>query len=398
MKSSGESEETNELLSLLAEKADASAGLSGQQSLRLQMLVRSAKVSLEVARIKKRWQNPPHDDDGKKHLSDSTKEVVEACQHEQQWLEDLPEDASLDAGARTLSLTVVLNALGQAHYWLNHRKDARAALIRAMALSPNFIEPYITMAQILLNGKLQADADWPAAAERMLKEALRIDPASRQGLRLLAQLYGNPVFGKEPDAIGILEKLDPDAESAFLLATLYDRVGRTKDAIRRMHVAIALGRNPDECYRLFALYSVKLPDNDPDRINLLGEAALLLEKLDPDAQSAFLLATLYDRLGRTKDAILRMQKAISLGRSPEAYRLLALYCLKLPDSDPDKIKLLAESTQSLAATFNAADAEKSDYPDLITRLTEEWERLTQSKKREKKAGTTAPDPSVSKPT
>jgi tetratricopeptide (TPR) repeat protein len=303
MPSSSEPDESKILLSLLAdEEGPRAAGLNGQQKLRLEMLVRSAKVSLRVEQINRRWEHPPDQEAGKQRLIADTKAAIQFCETEQAWLEDLQEDESLDAGARTLSLTVVLNAAGQAQSLINHRKEARASLFRAMALSPNFIDPYITTAEILLNGKLEVDLDWPAKTERMLKEALRIDPASRQALRLLAQLYGNPVFGKETDAIGILEKLDPDAGSAFLLATLYDRLGRTKDAIRRMWVAIALGRDTKESYRLFVLYCLKLADSDPDKDTLLEDAERYAAEKLADAELAVRVGTEIGRLARVREA------------------------------------------------------------------------------------------------
>lgn len=303
MPSSSESDESKILLSLLAdEESTRAAGLNRQQKLRLEMLVRSATASLTVERLKQRWQDPPEQEEGKRRLIADTKAAVQLCETEEAWLEDLQEDESLDAGARTLSLTVVLNAAGQAQSWINHRKEARASLIRAMALSPNFIDPYITTAEILMDGKLEADADWPAKAERMLKEALRIDPASKQALCLLAQLYGKPVFGKETDAIGILEKLDADARGAFLLATLYDRQGRTKDAIRRMRMAIALGCDTEDCYRLFVLYCLKLPDNDPDKDALLEDAERYAAEKLADAELAVRVGTEMGRLAKVREA------------------------------------------------------------------------------------------------
>lgn len=141
----------------------------------------------------------------------------------EQALEELQAAAKLNSDLPRLYF-----ALGLAHLKLTHYKDAAAAFTTEIPRSPQDFATRYFLAEAL-----EADSQF-AQARMHLDAALKLDPQASEANALLGKLLFRQ--GKPAEAVKPLEaaiaKTPNDPERRYLLARVYQQLGRKEDAAR----------------------------------------------------------------------------------------------------------------------------------------------------------------------
>jgi tetratricopeptide (TPR) repeat protein len=141
----------------------------------------------------------------------------------EQALEELKEAEKLNP-----DLPRLYYALGLAHQSLGRNKDAIAAFEAELRRSPQDASTLYLLALAL-----EADGNLAAAGER-INESLKLDPQSPEANGLLGKILfkqGKAAEGLKPLEMAVIKKPE-DHELRYLLARVYQQLGRREDAAR----------------------------------------------------------------------------------------------------------------------------------------------------------------------
>ncbi len=141
----------------------------------------------------------------------------------EQALEELKEAEKLNP-----DLPRLYYALGLAHQRLGHNKEAIAAFENEIRRSPRDASTLYFLALVL-----EADGNLTAAGQRV-NESLKIDPQSPETNGLLGKILfkqGKAAEGLKPLETAVIKKPE-DPELRYLLARIYQQLGRPEDAAR----------------------------------------------------------------------------------------------------------------------------------------------------------------------
>jgi tetratricopeptide (TPR) repeat protein len=141
----------------------------------------------------------------------------------EQALEELKEAKKLNP-----DLPRLYYALGLAHQSLGRNKDAIAAFETELRRSPQDASTLYLLALAL-----EADGNLTAAGER-INESLKLDPQSPEANGLLGKILfkqGKAAEGLKPLEMAVIKKPE-DHELRYLLARVYQQLGRREDAAR----------------------------------------------------------------------------------------------------------------------------------------------------------------------
>jgi arylsulfatase A-like enzyme/Tfp pilus assembly protein PilF len=261
---------------------------------------------------------------------DRAEEAIQECQ------EALKIDPEYNAAIFTLA---------QAYKKLKMHDEAVAGFNRALQLDPRDPKPYVNLGEVYLETK---DLDKAIAS---FEQAISIDPqhsslahnnlgAAFLEKKMLERAEQELIIALEmrpriPDAhynLGLIceEKGDigkaieeykkeieihPAAHPAhFNLALLYGKTGRPREQVRELKAAIDANKGFARAHLFLAKAYLDLNEN-------LAEAIRLAQRgidLDPEAESAplghYVLADIYNRLGRTADYAAELERARALQR------------------------------------------------------------------------------------
>lgn len=267
---------------------------------------------------------------------DRPDEAVEECR------EALKIDPDYHAAVLTLA---------RAYQKLQRHDDAVAGFKRALDLDPRDPQAHVSLGEVYLEAK---DPDRAIAC---FEQALSIDPehGSLARLDLGAALLEKGILDRAeqellkalemrpriPDAhynLGLLYEARGDIGRAieeyrkeieihpaaypahFNLALLYGKTGRPREQVRELQEAIDSDPSFARAYLFLAKAYLDLNENTPEAIRLARKGI----DLDPEAESAplghFVLADIYNRLGRSADYAAELEKGRALQRKIERSR------------------------------------------------------------------------------
>jgi len=261
---------------------------------------------------------------------------------------DRPEDAVAEC-QEALKIDPEYNAaiftLAQAYKRLKRYDEAIAGFNRALQLDPRDPKPYVNLGEIYLGTK---DLDQAIAS---FEQAISIDPehGSLAHNSLGAAFLEKKMLGRAeqeilkalemrpriPDAhynLGLLYEEKGDIERAieeykkeieihpaahpahFNLAILYGKTGRLREGIQELQRAIDADESFARAYLFLAKAHLDLNENFAEAIRLAKKGL----ELEPEAESAplghYVLADIYDRLGRRAEYSAELEKGRVLER------------------------------------------------------------------------------------
>jgi arylsulfatase A-like enzyme/Tfp pilus assembly protein PilF len=261
---------------------------------------------------------------------DRAEEAVEECK------EALKIDPEYNAAIFTLA---------QAYKRLKRHDEAIAGFNRALQLDPRDPKPYVNLGEIYLEIKdldmaiasfeqaISVDPEHSSLAHNNLGAALlekkMLERAEQELLKALEMRpripdahYNLGLLREEKgDITGAIEEykkeigIHPSAHPAhFNLALLYGKTGRPREEAQELKAVIEAEKGFARAYLFLAKAYLDMNEN-------LTEAIQLAEKgleLDPEAESAplghYILADIYDRLGRRADYSAELEKGRALER------------------------------------------------------------------------------------
>ncbi|MBL0161562.1 MAG: hypothetical protein IPP47_31500 [Bryobacterales bacterium] len=225
IESAAPQDEANELFEKLIEEKDrvhSFLAWSGQLAAQAAQWDRRARVL-----------NPTLEEEGNK--------ILLVCKQLRDQLDGLASsDVLEDRAGYDLARSVALNALGRVASRLGRRKEGRDALLRAMAVSPDFVDPYINLAAVTMDGKAEVGRDWPLQAQALLECAARIDPSNLRLAYQRARLYTFEVFDNPDQGLEALKGLGPDPSIDYLRGVLYRRKGMYVAAAAELSRSLSL--------------------------------------------------------------------------------------------------------------------------------------------------------------
>jgi tetratricopeptide (TPR) repeat protein len=98
--------------------------------------------------------------------------------------------------AYTFACAVAKNAFGLALSYQSQFKAAETKLREAITLTPDFVDAYLNLAEILMKAKSRLDLNWIQEAQAQLDQALLLSPSSQRAHYLLGRLQANPAIGE----------------------------------------------------------------------------------------------------------------------------------------------------------------------------------------------------------
>ena len=235
--------------------------------------------------------------------------------------------------------------LAQAYKKLKKYDEAIAGFNRALQLDPRDPKPYVNLGEIYLGTK---ELDQAIAS---FEQAISIDPEhgslahnslgaaflekkmlERAEQELLKALEMRP---RIPDAhynLGLLYEEKGDIEKAieeykkeieihpaahpahFNLAILYGKTGRLREEVQELEKAVDADKSFARAYLFLAKAHLDLNENFAEAIRLAKKGL----ELEPEAESAplghYILADIYDRLGRRAEYSAELEKGRALER------------------------------------------------------------------------------------
>jgi tetratricopeptide (TPR) repeat protein len=213
----------------------------------------------------------------------------------------------------------VLYNLGSAHDALDQSSEAEAAYRRAIAASPNLIEPHLALGLLLARTGKTTEAHTELAAAATIPNG---DSALRaRAYRALARLdqTGNPA-GASDELLSAL-KLSPETPDDILLtgelAEANNDLPAADGAYRRL-----LAAAPDNTQATAALVHLLIRQQKSDQAETLLTAAL--QKHPDDVPLNSQLASLYESQNKPEQALPIIEKLhVAQPRNPAITRLLA---------------------------------------------------------------------------
>jgi len=252
------------------------------------------------------------------------------------------------------------------------RESALQAITTALSYWQDEPRWHALAAEIYLTGDLAEDPDDLDAAITHLEQAIKIEPANRDSLMILGQIYMRG--GLAPKAAQVFEQAaetEADEPDAWLwLARAHRTMGDLEKAAAHAERAVTLA--PNQVQPLLLRGEIALQANNPRGAQSRAQAALRIQPDDPD--SLLLLARALNALDRPEEALATLEKALPLAAEPlplslERVRLLhrahghdaALQAAQtLADHSPDEPRVLAvqaellESSGQIDAAIRAA--------------------------------------------
>jgi arylsulfatase A-like enzyme/tetratricopeptide (TPR) repeat protein len=259
---------------------------------------------------------------------DRAEEAAEECK------EALKIDPEYNAAVFTLAL---------AYKKLKMYDEAIAGFERAIQLDPRDSKPYVNLGEVFLETKdfdkaiahfeeaISIDPEHSSLAhnnlgaallekkqlERAEKELLKSlemrprIPDAHHNLGLLYEERGDPMRALEEYKKEI--EIHPGAHPAhFNLALLYGKLGRPQEQVEELKEAIKAEKGFARAYLFLAKAYLDLNQNFDEAIDLAKKGL----ELDPEAESAplghYVLADIYNRLGRWTDYTSELQKGRAL--------------------------------------------------------------------------------------
>jgi tetratricopeptide (TPR) repeat protein len=177
--------------------------------------------------------------------------------------------------------------------------DAAKSFDRALVLSPNSIDSWLSLGQVLLS---QTN---PGEAAKCARRALKMNPNSAEGHLLLASaLVEDSLTGEAEVHLKKAIELNPsDARAQGLLGQRFQSLGKFEEANACLEKSIEL--EPRQGFSYFAyVHNNKVTERDRGRIDAM-EALVSQAELDP-RQMMFL----YYGLGRAYETLKEYEKAM----------------------------------------------------------------------------------------
>ncbi len=254
------------------------------ERIRLEMLARSARAAALPFELERTRRSRGSNEDPSRQRK-FEKEIFSRIEKEKQWIDNAFQIAHLDWRAYSLAYAVIYNAYGRACFLLRHG-DAIEPLHQALAMSPDFVDSYVTLAEAYMRERRRT-LDWLNRAQESLTQALAIDPANQKAHYLLGKLLADPVVGKYKEAKEHLTKADLFAASYPLLAEiLVDQDDDLRGAIVQMRRSIALSPQPDYRFERFVDYVLQLYEKESQTSpHLLKEAKDIASRLRDRGES-----------------------------------------------------------------------------------------------------------------
>ena len=175
-------------------------------------------------------------------------------------------------------------------------EKARASINKALALDPGLSDSHSSLAQL----KYYHDWDW-VGAEQSFKRALELDPNSVNAHQFYARLLAT--LGRYDEAmIEIQRARELDPRSADLLVPLFailEKRGQFDEALRALETSLEMDKDSQIAHR--AIGKIYLLKGDYAKVIELANQRFPNSK-EPDLFWASMLATAYQRMGRTDKA------------------------------------------------------------------------------------------------
>jgi tetratricopeptide (TPR) repeat protein len=261
---------------------------------------------------------------------------------------DRPEDAVAEC-QEALKIDPEYHAaiftLAQAYKKLKKYDEAIAGFNRALQLDPRDPKPYVNLGEIYLGTKeldqaiasfeqaISIDPEHSSLAHNSLGAAfLEKKMLERAEQELLKALEMRP---RIPDAhynLGLLYEEKGDIEKAieeykkeieihpaahpahFNLAILYGKTGRLREEVQELEKAVDADKSFARAYLFLAKAHLDLNEDFAEAIRLAKKGL----ELEPEAESAplghYVLADIYDRLGRRAEYSAELEKGRALER------------------------------------------------------------------------------------
>lgn len=158
------------------------------------------------------------------------------------------------------------------------------ALYGAMAMMPDFLEPYVTLVRLQMQGRAKHYPNWVKEAEEYLKAALELDPASEQVHYTLGKLYSLASVGEYQKAKAELSKAPNIAKSHWRLADISrDHDDDIPKALEHLRRALSLDHTVDQRLVSFVQWSLEQHARRPSP-ELLAEAKEKAQRLAADSK------------------------------------------------------------------------------------------------------------------
>jgi len=260
----------------------------------------------------------------------------------------------------------VLYNLGSAQDALDHSSDAEAAYRRAIAASPNLLEPHLALGLLLARTGKTAEAHTELSAAATIPDG---DPSLRaRAYRAMARLdqSANPAGASDEllNAIKLSSETPDDILLAGELAEATSDAASAEAAYRRLLTA-----DPDNTQATAALIHLLVRQGKGEQAEPLLTAALQKHPDDPTLNSQ--LASLYESQNKSDKAIPLVEKlhasqpqdasisrllARLYARDSQYDKALALYTT-LSAASPNDPTLLDDQADTLIRMRRPADAE-----------------------------------------
>lgn len=148
----------------------------------------------------------------------------------------------------------------------------KTALYDAMAMMPDFLDPYVTLVRLQMQGKSKHYPNWMKEAEETLKAALELDPSSEQVRYALGKLYALPTVARYDDAKVELGRAPSIAKSHWKLADIaHDHDRDVPKALEHMRRSLSLDPAADQRLASFVQWTLE-PRTQQASPDLLAEA------------------------------------------------------------------------------------------------------------------------------
>ena len=157
----------------------------------LHLLVVSAQTAAEANQFARRFRGVdwrPHDSPEYSRVVGDVREAVQRQQGTCDELQEAIHAQGVSSEESNVVLAVAFNALGQLRAWAGQPHEAMEAYRRAMTLLPNFVEPLLNLADLLMNVKRTLGPRWPIRAEQILLSVRALDASNARANILLGTL------------------------------------------------------------------------------------------------------------------------------------------------------------------------------------------------------------------
>lgn len=179
-------------------------------------------------------------------------EVVQWLAQEHQEIADQSPTDQKEWADYSRAVAMIANAY--AHALLEQgpphgREKAKAALYDAMAMMPDFLDPYVTLLRLRLDDR-EDDAecpDWQDEVEEYSTTALQLDPTNEQAHYNLGKLYSFASVGRYDEAKTHLQAAPTIARSHWRLADIsHDHDKNLVEALAHLRQSLSIDRTADQ--------------------------------------------------------------------------------------------------------------------------------------------------------